>query len=104
MKSGSGQMPCALCGTTVGDRVIDRAGCVCNVCLGAAVAQVVSGRGVRNLPTITAADRCLLCGETVVSGSVVAVRPPYHLCGTCIGAAAERALSGPADIVVQVDF
>lgn len=97
-------IPCALCGTTNTDRVIGRTGCACTVCLGEAVKRTISGEGRRDPPTVTASDRCLLCGEPIVSGKVVAVRRPYRLCGGCLVAALEWAIGHEEKQMRQFDF
>lgn len=104
MSRVGGEVPCAMCGTTTGNRVIDRTGCVCNACLARALESVVAGSGTQNPPTVTASDHCLLCGDPVTSGSVVAVRGPYRLCGSCLISAAKRAVEQDRDTFLQVNF
>jgi len=88
MKSRS-PPPCAICGS-VDDRVVGRCGVACRQCLAAAASQFIRGAGSAGGP-VTAADLCLICGESVVSqGQVAAFSGPYRLCFACVRDSLER--------------
>jgi hypothetical protein len=94
---------CALCGDTAGHRLVGRTGCACVTCLGEAVKQAICGQA-HHPPTVTASDRCLLCGVAIVCGNLVAVRAPYRLCAACLRDVAQVALSDGDAGMRQVDF
>jgi hypothetical protein len=81
--------PCAICGST-DDRVVGRCGVACRQCLGAAASGLIRGLEDGSGP-VTAADLCLLCGESVVTqGHVAAYSVPYRICFVCVRDALER--------------
>ena len=81
--------PCAICGSA-DDRVVGRCGVACRQCLGAAASGFIRGAGSIGGP-VTAADLCLICGESVVTqGHVAAFSGPYRLCFVCVQDALER--------------
>ena len=96
-------IPCALCGDTTGFRLVGRTGCACRACLGEAVKQAVCG-DAHIPPTVTAGDRCLLCGEAITCGNVVAVRGPYRVCAACLRDVVDGALSHGDAAMRQVGF
>lgn len=80
---------CAICGS-VDDRVVGRCGVACSQCLGAAASEFIRGAVATGGP-VTAADLCLICGESVVTqGQVAAFSGPYQLCFVCVRDALER--------------
>ena len=82
--------PCAICGS-VNDRVVGRCGVGCRQCLGAAASEIIRGDGSAGGP-VTAADPCLICGESVVTqGHVAVFSGPYRLCFVCVRDALDRA-------------
>ena len=84
-----GPPPCAICGS-VGNRVVGRCGVACHQCLGAAASAFIRGDSSAG-GTVTAADLCVICGESVVKqGQVAASSDPYRLCFVCVRDAMER--------------
>lgn len=81
--------PCAICGS-VDHRVVGRCGVACHQCLGAAASGFI--RAAESVDgQVTAADLCLICGESVVTqGQVAAFSGPYRLCFVCVRDALER--------------
>ena len=97
-------IPCGLCGSTSENRLIGRTGCVCRSCLGEAAKQLVTLGQSPHEVTVTASDRCLLCGEGITTGHIAAVRGPYRICHACVVAAVEQAAPLGASAFVQVNF
>jgi hypothetical protein len=99
------QPPCALCGSLDAKRIIGRTGCVCVLCMGEAAKQLLARQDQRKSPTVTASDRCLLCGDLITVGRIAATRAPYVICHHCISQAIESVTEFvPEDKFVQVDF
>ena len=81
--------PCAICGSA-DDRVVGRCGVACSQCLGAAASEFIRGAVTTGGP-VTAAELCLICGESVVTqGQVAAFSGSYRLCFVCVRDALER--------------
>jgi hypothetical protein len=75
------------------------------LCLGEAARQLLAKQDEPVSPSVTASDRCLLCGESVTAGSIAACRTPYVLCHHCIAqAVAAAAEHVPEGRFVQVNF
>ena len=99
------EIPCAFCGTKSVAMIHGRTGCVCTDCLGEAAKQVVAKRNVPISPSVTASDRCLLCGDSIASGALAVARGPYRLCHACIVLAVENAaIRGDESSFTQVNF
>ena len=87
--NASNPPPCAICGS-VDDRVVGRCGVACHRCLGAAASVFIRGDSSTGGP-VTAADLCVMCGESVVKqGQVAAFSDLYRLCFACVRDALER--------------
>ena len=96
---------CALCGTTSIRIIAGRTGYACTECLGEAAKQVLAKQSVPESPSVTASDRCLLCGECITKGDLAAARGPYRLCHACIVVAVQdAAIPLGATGFIQVDF
>lgn len=80
----SDKTPCALCGTKTLHRIQGRAGCACVECLGEAAKQVITKTDSVEPPTITASHRCLLCGDPITKGNIIATRFNYVVCHPCL--------------------
>jgi hypothetical protein len=76
--------PCAFCGKTDTRRIQGRTGCACVNCIGEAAKQAIAKMSVPDRPTLTASDRCLLCGDAITKHDLAAARPPYSLCQGCL--------------------
>jgi len=97
--------PCALCGTTKGSRIQGRSGCACANCLGEAAKQAITKANEVSRPTVTASDRCLLCGDAVTKGDLAAAHPPYVICHECLLYALETASKRDGGVTfTQVNF
>lgn len=74
---------CAICGSNAG-LVRGRCGFACRKCIASAAAGIIIGASnARGL--LSAADLCLLCGESIVArGNVAAFSGPYRFCFTCV--------------------
>lgn len=93
--------PCAICGST-DDRVVGRCGVACRQCLGTAASRFIQGARSIGGP-VTAADFCLICGESVVTqGQVGAFHGPYRLCFVCVRDALERSNVPTGGIFSQI--
>lgn len=95
---------CALCGVAsdTGRLLSARHGIVCFNCLGDALSAAARSHGhlrgaeqVRH--PVTADNRCLLCGDTITTGWLVAYRSPYCLCAQCLSSAMELCLGRDFD-------
>lgn len=74
-------------------------------CIGEAAKQSIAKMSAPNRITLTASDRCLLCGDRVTKGALAAVHRPYALCHECLINALEIAHEAGGDApFVQVDF
>lgn len=99
------KVPCAICGTSEAQRIQGRTGCVCVNCLGEAAKQAIARVNVAQRATLTASDRCLLCGDTITKGNLAAAHSPYVLCHECLISALERAHgTGEGGTFTQVNF
>jgi hypothetical protein len=97
--------PCALCGTTTTQRIQGRAGCACVNCIGEATKQAIAKTSISKHITLTASDRCLLCGDSITKGDLATARTPYVLCHECLIHALEGACeNGTGASFIQVDF
>jgi hypothetical protein len=76
--------PCAFCGTTTAARIQGRSGCACVNCIGEAAKQAIAKTSVPERTTLTASDRCLLCGDVVTKHDLAAAHSPYVLCHGCL--------------------
>jgi hypothetical protein len=100
----SADIPCALCGSNTADRVMGRIGCACSNCLGEAAKQVIAKQNQPMPPAVTASDLCLMCGDPITKGGLVAVRGPYKICHSCLVSAVQEALPLGTTDFVQVNF
>lgn len=90
---------CALCGTS-DSLVVGSTGCVCRACVGEAVKSAICATDERSdWQRATASDRCLMCGEAITTGNLVATRGPYRLCQGCLFHITKEALN-PDDFKV----
>lgn len=97
-------IPCALCGSNA-HLVAGRTGNACFECLGEAAKQMLAKQNVPSKPSLTASDRCLLCGDPITSGFLAASRGPYQICHGCIVDAIESlAVPIGTESFIQVDF
>lgn len=85
---------CALCGSSEA-LLVGRTGCACKTCLGEAVKQaIIHGPSQAVAQShVTASDRCLMCGDSIINGNLAAARGPYRLCQACLSDAAQDALN-----------
>lgn len=101
----SKQPPCALCGSLEAHRIVGRTGCVCVSCMGEAAKQLLAKQDERMPPSVTASDRCLLCGDSITTGRIAASRAPYVICYQCISQAIDSVTEfAPDGKFVQVNF
>ena len=76
-------LPCAICGSGT-DLIQGRSGRSCRKCIGAAAARMIE-RSLSSNGPMTASDRCLLCGDHVVSnGNIAAFTGSYRICFGCV--------------------
>lgn len=97
--------PCAFCGTTTAARIQGRSGCACVNCIGEATKQAIAKTSVPERTTLTASDRCLLCGDVVTKHDLAAAHSPYVLCHGCLINALEVAHeTAGGGSFIQVNF
>jgi hypothetical protein len=74
---------CAICGSNAG-LLRGRCGIACRKCIASAASGIIIGTSNTRGP-LSAADFCLLCGESIVTkGNVAAFSGPYRLCFACV--------------------
>lgn len=83
--------PCAICGSTTAQRILGRFGCACVNCIGEAAKQAIAKANVPQRTTLTASDRCILCGDLITKNDLAAAHFPYALCHACLINALESA-------------
>lgn len=99
----SNQTPCALCGTTTRNRIQGRFGCACVECLGEAAKQAIAKSKLVERPSVTASDRCVMCGDPITKGNLTATRFAYSVCHPCLVETLEGAAEGNTTMI-QVAF
>jgi len=75
------------------------------LCIGEAARQLLAKQDQPLTPSVTASDRCLLCGEVITTGSIAASHAPYVICHRCIAQAIDATSElVPGGKFVQVNF